>query len=43
VKAVLPSFLPWQQLELEVKRLTERVAQLEAEAAAEKKKDAGSK
>ena len=33
VKAVLPSFLPWQQLELEVKRLTERVAQLEAEAA----------
>jgi polyhydroxyalkanoate synthesis repressor PhaR len=33
VKAVLPSFLPWQQLELEVKRLTERVAQLEAELA----------
>jgi polyhydroxyalkanoate synthesis repressor PhaR len=32
VKAVLPSILPWQQLELEVKRLTERVAQLEAEA-----------
>ncbi len=33
VKAVLPSILPWQQLELEVKRLTDRVAQLEAEAA----------
>ena len=33
VKAVLPSILPWQQLELEVKRLTERVALLEAEAA----------
>jgi polyhydroxyalkanoate synthesis repressor PhaR len=32
VKAVLPSILPWQQLELEVKRLTERVTQLEAEA-----------
>jgi polyhydroxyalkanoate synthesis repressor PhaR len=32
VKAVLPSFLPWQQLELEVKRLAERVAQLEADA-----------
>jgi polyhydroxyalkanoate synthesis repressor PhaR len=30
VKAVLPSILPWQQLELEVKRLTERVAELEA-------------
>ncbi len=36
VKAVLPSFLPWQQLELEVKRLTERVAQLEAELAKRK-------
>lgn len=33
VKAVLPSILPWQQLELEVKRLTERVETLEAEAA----------
>ena len=33
VKAVVPSLLPWQQLELQVKRLTERVAQLEAEAA----------
>jgi len=32
VKTVLPSFLPWQQLELEVKRLAERVAQLEANA-----------
>lgn len=32
VKAVLPSILPWQQLELEVKRLSERVAQLEADA-----------
>jgi polyhydroxyalkanoate synthesis repressor PhaR len=33
IKAVLPSILPWQQLQLEVKRLTERVAQLEAELA----------
>ena len=33
VKTVLPSILPWQQLELDVKRLTERVAQLEADAA----------
>jgi polyhydroxyalkanoate synthesis repressor PhaR len=33
VKAVLPSILPWQQLELEVKRLTERVAELEAKIA----------
>ncbi len=39
VKAVLPSILPWQQLELEVKRLTERVTQLEAEAQA--KRDSG--
>ena len=31
VKAVVPSLLPWQQLELEVKRLTQRVEQLEAE------------
>ena len=37
VKAVVPSLLPWQQLELEVKRLTERVAALEAEAARHKK------
>jgi polyhydroxyalkanoate synthesis repressor PhaR len=36
VKAVLPSILPWQQLELEVKRLTERVTQLEAEAKAKR-------
>jgi polyhydroxyalkanoate synthesis repressor PhaR len=41
VKTVLPSFLPWQQLELEVKRLTERVAQLEADAA--RRRDAGDK
>jgi polyhydroxyalkanoate synthesis repressor PhaR len=33
VKTVLPGFLPWQQLEQEVKRLTERVAELEAELA----------
>ncbi len=33
VKAVVPSILPWQQLELEVKRLTERVAELEAQVA----------
>lgn len=31
VKAVLPSILPWQQLELEVKRLTARVSELEAQ------------
>ena len=37
VKAVLPSILPWQQLQHEVKRLTERVAQLEAEAQAHKR------
>jgi polyhydroxyalkanoate synthesis repressor PhaR len=30
VKAVVPSLLPWQNLELEVKRLTQRVAELEA-------------
>jgi polyhydroxyalkanoate synthesis repressor PhaR len=29
VKAVVPNILPWQQLELEVKRLTERVTALE--------------
>ncbi len=33
VKTVLPGFLPWQQLEQEVKRLTQRVAELEAELA----------
>jgi polyhydroxyalkanoate synthesis repressor PhaR len=31
MKAVLPNLLPWQQLELEVKRLTQRVEQLETE------------
>lgn len=31
VKAALPSFLPWQQLQSEVKRLSERVEALEAE------------
>jgi polyhydroxyalkanoate synthesis regulator protein len=30
VKAVLPSFRPWQQLENEVKRLRERIEELEA-------------
>jgi polyhydroxyalkanoate synthesis repressor PhaR len=30
VKAVLPSIMPWQQLELEVKRLASRVEELEA-------------
>ncbi len=30
VKAVVPSLLPWQQLELDVKRLTQRVEELEA-------------
>jgi polyhydroxyalkanoate synthesis repressor PhaR len=29
VKAVVPSLLPWQQLQLEVKRLTQRVEELE--------------
>jgi polyhydroxyalkanoate synthesis repressor PhaR len=29
VKAVVPSLLPWQQLELEVRRLTQRVEELE--------------
>lgn len=33
VKAALPSFLPWQQLENEVKRLAARVEALEAELA----------
>jgi polyhydroxyalkanoate synthesis repressor PhaR len=31
VKAVVPSLLPWQQLEREVKRLTQRVDELEAQ------------
>jgi polyhydroxyalkanoate synthesis repressor PhaR len=31
VKAVVPSLLPWQQLEREVKRLTQRVDDLEAQ------------
>jgi len=35
VRAVVPSLLPWQQLELEVKRLTERVEALESQAAAQ--------
>ena len=30
VRAVVPSLLPWQQLELEVKRLEARVAELES-------------
>jgi polyhydroxyalkanoate synthesis repressor PhaR len=30
VKAVVPSLLPWQQLELDVKRLTQRVEELES-------------
>jgi polyhydroxyalkanoate synthesis repressor PhaR len=34
VRTVVPSLLPWQQLELEVKRLTERVEVLEAQAKA---------
>jgi polyhydroxyalkanoate synthesis repressor PhaR len=37
VKAVVPNLLPWQQLELEVKRLTQRVEQLEAELKARPK------
>jgi hypothetical protein len=35
VRTVVPSLLPWQQLELEVKRLTERVEALESQAAAQ--------
>jgi polyhydroxyalkanoate synthesis repressor PhaR len=31
VKAVVPSLLPWQQLERDVKRLTQRVEELEAQ------------
>ena len=30
VKAVLPSFMPWQQLQHEVKRLSQRIEELEA-------------
>lgn len=30
VRAVVPSILPWQQLQLDVKRLTQRVEELEA-------------
>lgn len=30
VKAVVPSILPWQQLQLDVKRLTQRVEELES-------------
>ncbi len=30
VKAVVPSLLPWQQLQLDIKRLTQRVDELEA-------------
>jgi len=30
VRAVVPSVLPWQQLQLEVKRLTQRVEELES-------------
>ncbi len=30
VKAVLPSFMPWQQLQHEVTRLAQRVEELEA-------------
>jgi polyhydroxyalkanoate synthesis repressor PhaR len=36
VKAVLPTILPWQHLELEVKRLTARVDELEAKLKNEK-------
>ncbi len=31
VKAVVPSLLPWQQLQLDVKRLTQRVEELESQ------------
>jgi polyhydroxyalkanoate synthesis repressor PhaR len=38
VKAVVPSLLPWQQLEREVKRLTQRVDELEAQLRAKEGK-----
>jgi polyhydroxyalkanoate synthesis repressor PhaR len=34
VKAVLPSFMPWQQLQHEVKRLSQRIEELEAKVKA---------
>ncbi|CAN5318329.1 hypothetical protein BH09MYX1_BH09MYX1_04850 [soil metagenome] len=33
IKAILPSILPWQQLQAEVKRLHERIDELEAKSA----------
>ncbi|CAN5924361.1 hypothetical protein BH11MYX4_BH11MYX4_00480 [soil metagenome] len=39
VKAVLPSILPWQQLEHEIKRLNARVEELEAKLASMAPKD----
>jgi polyhydroxyalkanoate synthesis repressor PhaR len=38
VKAVVPSLLPWQQLEREVRRLTQRVDELEAQVRAKEGK-----
>ena len=39
VKAVLPSILPWQQLQHEVKRLSARIEELEQKLANTKKHD----
>jgi polyhydroxyalkanoate synthesis repressor PhaR len=39
IKAVLPNLLPWQHLQLEVKRLSERIEELEAKLKSGSKKD----
>ena len=39
VKAVLPSILPWQQLQLEIKRLNARIEELEAKLEARTPKE----
>ncbi len=39
IKAVLPSLLPWQHLQLEVKRLSERIDELETKLKNASKKD----
>ncbi len=39
IKAVLPNLLPWQHLQLEVKRLSQRIDELETKLKAATKKD----
>ena len=39
IKAVLPNLLPWQHLQLEVKRLSERIDELETKLKNASKKD----